>query len=275
MSRAAEDFREEVETLEGLVSSLAPEDYSAVTQFKDWTVDDVLGHLHLFDTAVLNALDGDTAFEAFFAPIAARLKQGQSLVQAQRPWLGDLSGPDLFGRWRETAHTVADRFAATDPKRRLKWAGPDMSALSSVTARQMETWAHGQEVFDRFGLARAEGDRVRNICHLGVSTFGWSYANRGLPVPDRAPYVRLLGPSGAVFEWNARQNDNAVTGNAVDFARVVTQVRSVEDTRLETRGAVARHWMQIAQCFAGPPEDPPQPGARHTVASCNQSYSSL
>ena len=55
------------------------------------------------------------------------------------------------------------KFAAADPKARVKWAGPDMSIRSSITARQMETWAHAQEVFDILGLERVESDRIRNI----------------------------------------------------------------------------------------------------------------
>ena len=50
-----------------------------------------------------------------------------------------------------------------------------MSARSSITARQMETWALGQEVFDVLGLERVNTDRVRNIAYLGVSTSGWTF----------------------------------------------------------------------------------------------------
>ena len=31
---------------------------------------------------------------------------------------------------------------------------------------------------------------------------------------------------------------------------------------LVTRGEAAAEWMRMAQCFAGPPEDPPAPGSR-------------
>ena len=44
---------------------------------------------------------------------------------------------------------------------------------------------------------------------------------------------------------------------------MVTQVRSIEDTDLEVRGPAATRWMEIAQCFAGPPENPPAKGQRH------------
>jgi len=59
-----------------------------------------------------------------------------------------------------------------------------MNTRSSITARQMETWAHGQEIFDILGEARIEDDRIKNIVHLGVSTFSWTFKNRNLEVPQ-------------------------------------------------------------------------------------------
>lgn len=137
-----------------------------------------------------------------------------------------------------------------------------MSARSSITARQMETWAHGQEIFDCLGLERTETDRIRNIVHLGVNTYGWTFINRKEPVPEPAPYVKLKAPSGAIWKWNTPQKDNLVEGDAVEFCQVVAQTRNIADTRLETSSEIATRWMSIAQCFAGPPETPPPPGAR-------------
>jgi len=261
----AEDYRAEVQALADLVDPLADADFDIRTQFRDWTINDVIGHLYMFDVAALKTLQGEGEFAAFFAPIQAQLAKGASLRDAQIPWLDGLAGRALFERWRKNAQAVADAYAQADPRQRVKWAGPDMSALSSITARQMETWAHGHEVFDILGKQRVETDRIRNIAHLGVATFGWSFANRGLDIPEPAPHVVLTSPSGATWEWNDPQPDNRVQGSAVDFARVVTQVRNVADTALETFGNTAAQWMKIAQCFAGPPADPPEPGQRHLV----------
>ena len=123
--------------------------------------------------------------------------------------------------------------------------------------------AHGQEVFDCLGLVRTDTDRIKNIAHLGVSTFGWTFINRGETVPEPAPYVRLTAPSGATWEWNTPQDDNQVCGNAVEFCQVVTQTRNVADTELQSSGDVATRWMALAQCFAGAPNDPPAAGSRH------------
>mgnify|MGYP000456697099 FL=1 len=258
----AEDFRAESRALAAILEDLPEVDFHRATQFKDWTIDHVLGHLHLFNAAAEASLRGEQAFGAFIAPVLRDMQAGKSILQCQFPWLDGLSGRALFAAWRQGAEACADAFARADPKARLKWLGPDMSALSSVTARQMETWAHGQEVFDLLGLERQEQDRIRNIAHLGVATYGWSFRNRGLEVPEPAPFVQLTGPSGAVWEWNAPQADNFVKGTAVEFARVTAQVRSFEDTGLQAAGAAARSWMRIAQCFAGPPETPPGKGMR-------------
>ena len=77
-----------------------------------------------------------------------------------------------------------------------------MGVRMFTTARQMETWAHGQAIFDVMGAPRQPTERLRNIAEIGVRTYGWTFANRGLAAPGLAPFVRLIGPSGAPWEWN-------------------------------------------------------------------------
>lgn len=263
--REAADFREEAATLATATATLADADFALKTLFKGWTIGDVIGHLAFFDRVALLSLTDEAAYERVAAPVAALIARGGALVEAQRDWiagdLGGASGRALRDIWAEGAARLADAFAGADPRARLKWLGPDMSARSSATARQMETWAHGQEVFDALGLDRAEGDRVRNICHLGVATYEWSFANRGETPPGPAPHVRLRAPSGAIWDWGDGA-EGRVEGSAVGFAQVVAQTRNVADTDLVATGDAARRWLAIAQCFAGPPEDPPAPGAR-------------
>ncbi len=261
----ATDFLEESRALDALVAPLGAEQLKTVTQFKDWTIEDVIGHLHMFNHGALLTLKDRAAFGTFMGPIAKAFQQGKSLRQLQYDWLGDTTGLRLAASWREGFEELADAYSTADPKARLAWAGPDMSARSCITARQMETWAHGQEVFDVLGEERVDTDRIRNIAHLGVTTFGWTFANRKQPVPDPAPFVSLTAPSGATWEWNEPQEDNCVSGPATGFCQVVTQTRNVADTQIETVGPAAEYWMQNAQCFAGPVEAPPAPGTRFRV----------
>jgi uncharacterized protein (TIGR03084 family) len=126
----------------------------------------------------------------------------------------------------------------------------------------METWAHGWEIYDLLRLPRRHGARLKNIATIGVRTFGWTFSNRGLPIPESVPYVELRSPDGDRWRWSDPNVGERVIGDAVAFCQVVTQVRHVSDTDLEVHGSVAGRWMQIAQCFAGPPVDPPVPGSR-------------
>ena len=142
-----------------------------------------------------------------------------------------------------------------------------MSVRSSITARLMETWAHGQAVYDLLGQIRREADRIKNIAVLGINTFSWTFTNRGMAVPANLPYVRLIAPSGAVWEWSHPEESSHIEGSAVEFCQVVTQVRNSADTKLKVVGPAAVAWMSIAQCFAGPPEEPPPPGTRFTHRS--------
>jgi uncharacterized protein (TIGR03084 family) len=137
-----------------------------------------------------------------------------------------------------------------------------MSALSSATARLMETWAHGQDIFDALKLKRTNTDRLRHIAHLGVTTFGWSYINRGMEVPKKQVRVELVAPSGELWTWGPEGVEDKITGPAEDFCLVVAQRRHVDDTRLTVAGDVARDWMEKAQCFAGPATIGPKAGTR-------------
>jgi uncharacterized protein (TIGR03084 family) len=254
----ADDFLAESQSLATLVDRLPTRAFEAKSQFKDWTINVILRHLHCLNEAAFLALTD----EATFVRYADGLRSASSMAAFEHAWVDGLSGPELSATWIAFAHTTAGAFRDADPKARLRWFGPPMSARSSITARQMETWAHGQAVFDLLGEQRREGDRLRNIAHLGVSTYAWTFANRGLEPPGPPPYVKLLAPSGAAWEWNQPNDDDIVSGDAAEFCQVVTQTRNVADTALFVAGPQAVQWMSMAQCFAGGPSDPPAPGAR-------------
>ncbi len=267
MIQQAVDFRDESEALYQLLAPLADADFERRTQFKGWTIHDVVSHLHAWNWAADLALRDADGFVDFRTKLLGEMAKGRPIRAAESDWLDGAKNRARLEQWRQFYLGMAERFAAADPKRRVAWAGPDMSVRSSISARLMETWAHGQEVYDLLGRECVATDRLRNIADLGVRTFGWAYSNRGRAVPAPAPAVRLTAPTGDVWEWNEGERENRVEGPAVDFCRVVTQTRNVADTALAVHGPVARDWMTIVQCFAGPPEEPPAPGTRFVAAT--------
>lgn len=257
------DLKAEAQALFDLLQPLPESVWAQPTLFKGWTINDVVIHLHAGDLLAAASVKDPQSFAALLADIRTKRAGGLSSIAENRQRIGALSGRALLGRWKAQLDELCALLAAKDPDARLKWAGPDMGVRMFTTARQMEVWSHGQEVYDALGQDRAPTDRLRSIAVIGVRTYGWTFANRGLPPPGDPPYVRLTAPSGAIWEWNPPTDKNAVTGSALEFCQVVTQVRGVGDTSLAVTGAPARRWMEIAQCFAGPPETPPAPGSRH------------
>jgi uncharacterized protein (TIGR03084 family) len=257
------DLAAEGDELDALLAGLDTADWQRVTAFRNWTIWDVVAHLHLSDHMGMTALQGEAPFRALMRDMAGA--EG-SMADYAKAWLGDLDGAGLRRRWRSLLGDLCAGLAAADPEQRLPWAGPGMRPRMFATARQMETWAHGWEIYDLLGAPRHHHDRLKNVATIGVRTFGWTFANRRLPVPEPQPYVALTAPSGAIWAWNDPGSSERVEGDAVEFCQVVTQVRHVRDTRLRVTGSVAERWMAIAQCFAGPPVDPPEPGSRVPAA---------
>jgi uncharacterized protein (TIGR03084 family) len=256
------DFRDESDALFGLLDALDGSDWMRTTQFKHWTPNDIVAHLHMGNYAADASLRGAEEFSAFGRRLAEMGRDTGGHLDATHAWLGGIKNRDLLLVWRNFYREMADRFAAAEPKRRVKWFGPDMSVLSSISARLMETWAHGQALYDLLGKIRIETDRIKNIVVIGINTFGWTFTNRGTQPPGVRPTVRLSAPSGALWEWPQPKSDNLIEGAAVEFCQVVAQTRNIVDTALRVVGTTATAWMALAQCFAGPPQDPPPPGVR-------------
>lgn len=256
----AYDFLEETEVLFNVLENFQDEEFEKPTLFKAWTINDILVHLHFWNLnadASLNEPDElDKTLERFFAAIqTGQLRPYENQAIKER-------GQVLLKIWYELSQKLCNDFSKVDPKLRVKWAGPDMSARTCISARQMEVWAHGQAIFDSLAIERSESDRIKNIVFLGINAFGWSHSVHGLAVPEEMPFLKLKAPSGEVWEFGDASNANHISGEATEFSQVVTQTRNIADTHLNVSGHVSKVWMQNAQCFAGPPETPPAPGVR-------------
>ncbi len=257
-----EDLREETRELHAFLETLDARDWETPTLFMDWTPWDIVAHLHYFDEVSMASLAGPEAFAEARDRVIAAAKSGSTGQEQTRKALGDYDVPALLARWKSTNDDMVEQLGQSDPKRRLPWFGPDMGVQMFTTARFMETWAHGQAIYDMKGVERAATDRIKNIVAIGIRTFGWTFVNRSLEVPGPPPFVRLTAPSGEIWEYNDPSEAERIEGTALDFCWTVTQVRNVADTKLCVTGAIATRWMEIAQCFAGGPVDPPKPGHR-------------
>ena len=63
MMQQAQDFQSESEALYSLVTFLEDEDFERKTSFKEWTINTVIRHLHMWNWAADLALKNTDAFK--------------------------------------------------------------------------------------------------------------------------------------------------------------------------------------------------------------------
>jgi uncharacterized protein (TIGR03084 family) len=257
------DLTAEQSALDAVVAGRSDDELLTLTPAEGWDVRDQLAHLAGFDEHATVALTDPAGFneeltrliEAGEDPVLELTERGRAMAPT-----------DVMAWWREARIELLSAAAAADPSERVPWYGPPMSLMSFVTARLMETWAHGQDVVDALGVTRLPTRRLRHIADLGVRTRPFSYAARGLAVPDVPVLVRLEAPDGETWTWGSTDAAERITGPALDFCLVVTRRRHPDDTRLVADGRAADEWLSIAQAFAGPPT-PGRPAGQFPVAA--------
>jgi uncharacterized protein (TIGR03084 family) len=246
MEQICNDLAMEQQELDAVVANLDGAGWATMTPSEGWDIKEQVRHLAYFENRANLAVSNPEAFKKWLE----EMRQEPDEMMRHRDTTGkDLTAGETLKWWREERSALLEFLAKTDRKARLAWYGPDLSAMSFATARLMETWAHGQDVVDALGIRRKPSDRLRHIAHLGVRTFGWSYINRKMEVPDTPVRVELTGPSGDIWSWGPEEAKDRVKGPAEDFCLVVVQRRPVADTDLIVNGETAQQWMSIAQAY--------------------------
>jgi uncharacterized protein (TIGR03084 family) len=250
MSELLADLRAESTELTAMIRTLNPRGWELPTPSEGWAVRDQISHLAWFDDAATTAA---TDPDGFRAALPALIHRGDSAVDEIATAVRSLSPEQVFEWFRTARARSLEAFGKLDPKARPPWYGPDMSAASFVTARLMETWAHGQDVADALGVARVPTNRLRHVALLGVRALPYGFAMRGMEPPSDPVRVELTLPDGTPWTYGPEGAADRVRGRALDFCLLVTQRCNLADTTLEVRGETATTWMSVAQAFAGPP----------------------
>ncbi|HSF85687.1 MAG TPA: TIGR03084 family metal-binding protein [Acidimicrobiia bacterium] len=248
MAAICDDLEAEKASVVALVAPLDESGWDIETPAPPWTIRDQVSHLAFFDEKALLAHADPEAFLAELADgraaevIDRQLEQGRSM-----------SGRELLAWWDRANADLTAVYRTLDPKERVVWYGPPMAARSKITARIMETWAHGQDVADALAVVRSPTDRLRHVCHIGVRARSFAYIANGLVPPQIDVFVSLEAPDGSRWEWGEPGSEQRVSGSALGFALLVTQRRHRDDVDVRSVGDTAEQWMSIAQAFAGPP----------------------
>ncbi len=243
------DLAAEGDRLESAVVPLDEAGWHAPTPAVGWDVATVVAHLAWTDEAATAAA---TDKEAWDALVLQALEDPEHAVDQGAEAAAAAPADELLARWRAARGRLAEVLRSYPEGQRMPWYGPPMSATSMATARFMETWAHGLDVYAALGIEPEVSDRIKHVAHLGVRTRSFAFAVHGEPAPQEEFLVSLTAPSGEIWTWGPRDAVQTVTGPAYDFCLLVTQRIHRADTALVAVGQDADRWLDIAQCFAGP-----------------------
>jgi uncharacterized protein (TIGR03084 family) len=257
LQEVVDDLEAEQAALESALLRMPADAWDRPTHAPGWMVRDQVAHLAVFDEQATIAIVDAGAFRESLKVRADPKYNFEAEYLARGRAMGH---EQLLEWWRLESAALIAAGRAMAGEARLPWYGPDMSSVSFMTARLMETWSHGLDVIDVAGVDRPDTDRLRHVAFLGVRTRSFSYINRGLQPNTEPVLVELLAPSGVTWKFGEGGTENVIRGTATDFCRVVTQRRHLGDTALEVVGPAANEWMQLAQAFAGPPGRGRQPG---------------
>jgi uncharacterized protein (TIGR03084 family) len=251
------DLAAETVALRAMTDPLDDAGWRRDTPAAGWTIADQVGHLaHFDDVAVLSAIDPDT-----FRAAAARAGADGGIDPDRIAESYRHLGPAEVRAWFDRARPgLIEVFTRLDPAMRVPWFGPDMGVASALTARLMETWAHGQDIADALGVTREPTDRLAHVAHLGVGARAYSFVANGRPAPVVPVRIDLVLPSGRAWSAGPPDAANRVSGSAWDFCLVITQRRHRDDTDLVVAGPAAEEWIAIGQAFAGKPGTGRKPG---------------
>ena len=254
------DLEAEHAALDARVAGIADAAWTTPTPAEGWTIRDQISHLNYFDDkACLAMTDADG-----FAKHRDELMSGGAPPDTE---LGRTAAPaELLAAWRQGRSELLATARQAPPGERIPWYGPAMSLASFLTARLMETWAHGQDVADALGLPPVVSDRLRHVCHIGIGARPYAFMVHGVEDPGDPVRVEVTSPSGDVWFWGPEDAADRVEASAIDLALVLTQRRHPADTDVRTKGSTAELWISLAQAFAGPAGPGRQPGMKRIEA---------
>jgi uncharacterized protein (TIGR03084 family) len=244
------DLATESSELFSVLDRLDESAWLTVTKCEPWTIKDQVSHLAWNDEATVFAL---TRPEEFLRTKPSSMTGIQAMVDKVIVDHHDRPGNDLLAWFHNARRELLNAFVGRDARARMPWYGPEMSLVSKLTARFMETWAHGYDITAALDISVQPTDRARHVVFLGLQALPNTFVTQGLEIPTEPIRVEAIAPSGTLMHFGKAEATNVVRGELQELALVVTQRLHVEDTSIEADGPVAAKWLSIAQAFAGPP----------------------
>ena len=239
------DLEAEQLELQAAVAAIDAEAWLAPTPAWGWDVRDTIAHLADTDEMAI-----DTARGGPYAinDLAARAASGADVTYHGVLRGRRLTGRDVAGWWMRTSAAERSMLRDLPADARVPW-GIGMRTPSFVTARLMETWAHGLDVRAALGVPAVDTDRLEHVAWLATRALPYAYSVAGLQPSDAPLRIELSLPSGAPWAFAPEAAADRITGSAGDYCRVFVHRRRPADTNLVIEGDTARTAIAVARAF--------------------------
>lgn len=238
------DLIDEGDSLAAIMAAANADDFARATFCPGWTVLHQLSHLEWTDSQLARAIIDPEGFTSDAANMPGRRVDEAAQVGSAR------SADECLRAWDTSRHRLIDTVRRQPDSTRVPWFGPPMSLATAVTARIMETFAHGHDIADALGAAVEPTDRLRHVATLAWKARSYSFSVHGLRAPTSELRLDVRGVDGDVWSWGSESAENRVTADAYDFALLATRRRTRVESRVSAVGADAQRWLEVVQAFA-------------------------
>ncbi len=243
MREILSDLVAEEQSLDQFLQRINPREWRKTTVWHGWTIQETVSHLAASEEYAFNALaEGGSRVKSLdgFGSIdelnAAGLIKGESM----RP-------QDVIEWWRGARAKVVEELSRRNASDRVPWFYGDMSAKSFATARMMETWAHGIDVYYAVGEEPEETTRLRHIAWLAWKSLPHAFKEAGEEYPEEIR-AEFMGPSYAKWVFGPDGADNVIKGQAAEWCALAVDRADLEDTEtLTAQGDLAQRALELVR----------------------------
>jgi uncharacterized protein (TIGR03084 family) len=241
-----DDLEAEQATIAAALAGITDDDWLRPTPSWSWDVRDTVSHLADTDDVAMDTMAG--------GPRALGVVSSGCASSEDVTYLGVMRGRKLRGAevlawWQDSSARERAMLRALEPGRRVPW-GIGMSPPAFATARLMETWAHGLDVYAALGVEPVDTDRLAQVAWIATRALPYAYSVAGLPAPATPIRVELTLPSGATWENGPADAANRISGPAGEYCRVFVQrLPLVKATGLRAEGEAAVDALRVARAY--------------------------
>ena len=237
--------REQLE-LQADCAPLTEDQWLTPTAARGWDVRDTIAHLADTDEIAIDTMDDGPRSLNRFVTLFASGKDVTlwGVLRGRRR-----AGADVLAWWERTSAVECERLSSLENATRVPW-GLGMGRPAFVTARLMETWAHGLDVRAAIGVSSVDTDRLRHVAFLATRALPYAFSYAGRTYPATPLRVELDLPSGDVWTHGPVDAEDRITGPVGEYCRVFVQRMPASAARgLTATGAGAREALEVARAF--------------------------